>query len=244
MKTKKIKILHISGTMNIGGTETMIMNLYRELYKNYVFDFIYYSQEKGFYDNEIINLGGNIKKISDTSKVSQIKIIKELYKVIKSGNYKIVHAHTLFNCGTVMIAARLAGAKIRISHAHTNLDMGNSFIKKCYFSIMKYLINSNSTNLLACSDSAGKYLFGDEVVSKDKYKVLPNYIDYKKFLKCDDKNSIREELGIKHDDIIVGHIGRFVDAKNHKFLIEILNMMIKKNKRIKSLLVGVGPLKK
>lgn len=243
MNIKKRKILHITGTMNIGGTETMIMNLYRELYKNYIFDFVYYSQEEGFYDDEIISLGGNIIKISDTSKVNPIKTINELYKVIRRGNYKIVHAHTLFNCGNAMIAAKLAGAEIRISHAHTNLEIGNSFIKKCYISIMKYLININSTNLFACSNSAGRYLFGDKVVSKNKYKVLPNYVDYKKFLKCDDENSIRKKLGMKSDDILVGHIGRFVDAKNHKFLIKVLNMMIKKDKRIKAILVGIGPLK-
>lgn len=244
MSLENMKVLQIVGGMDIGGTETMLMNLYREVHKKVRFDFISYYEKEAYYDKEIEALGGKIITLESPKKSGQVKSVFNLYKVIRDGDYDIVHAHTLFNCGAAMIAARLAGAKIRISHAHTNLDIGNSFIKKYYFLIMKYLINSNSTNLLACSNSAGKYLFGDKVVSKNKYKVLPNYVDYKRFLKCDDKNSIREELGIKHQDIIVGHIGRFVDAKNHKFLIEVLNMMIKKNKRIKALLVGVGPLRK
>ena len=142
-----------------------------------------------------------------------------------------------------MLAAKLAGVKIRISHAHTNLELGASRIKKIYFYIMRKLIKYFSTDFLACSNSAGKYLFGDSIVNNKKYKVLPNYVDYKKIIKCNDVTSIRLELGFNEDDIIVGHIGRFVDAKNHKFLIEVLNKIIKQDNHFKAVLVGDGPLK-
>lgn len=241
----KKKVLHIVGGMDIGGTETMIMNLYRKLNTNIQFDFISYYEKDGYYDAEIRELGGQVITIESPNKVGMIKSIKNLCKVIKeNGSYDAVHAHTLFNCGVAMIAAKLSGVKIRVSHAHTNLDYTGNIIKKIYIWCMRKTINLFSTDCIACSESAGKYLFGEKIVSSKKYKLLPNYVDYKKYLNCNDTKSIREELGIKTDDIVVGHVGRFVDAKNHKFLIEIINEMAKVNKRVKAILVGDGELRK
>lgn len=239
----KIKVLHIVGGMDIGGTETMLMNLYRKIHKDIRFDFISYYEKDAYYDNEIKRLGGKIIRVESPNKSGQIKLIRNLTNIIKKENYDIVHAHTLFNCGSAMVAAKLGGAKIRISHAHTNLDLENNSLKKFYFSLMRFLIIGFSNKFLACSNSAGKYLFGEKVVEKSKrYKVLPNYINYEELLKISDSN-IRRQLGIKESDILVCHVGRFVEAKNHKFLIEILEKMIKKNKNIKAVLIGDGYLK-
>ena len=236
-------ILHIVGGMDVGGTETMLMNLYRKINNEVGFHFISYCEKDAYYDDEIRRLGGKVIKLQSPDKVGQIQSIINLYRLLKSEKYDIVHAHTLFNCGSVMLAAKLAGVKIRISHAHTNLELGASRIKKIYFYIMRKLIKYFSTDFLACSNSAGKYLFGDSIVNNKKYKVLPNYVDYKKIIKCNDVTSIRLELGFNEEDIIVGHIGRFVDAKNHKFLIEVLNKIIKQDNHFKAVLVGDGPLK-
>ncbi|WP_195467464.1 glycosyltransferase family 1 protein [Clostridium sp. D43t1_170807_H7] len=240
---KKLKVLHVVGGMNVGGTETMLMNLYREVNKKVQFDFISYYNEEAYYDEEIKKLGGKIIKLDSPSKVGQIKAIKNLYNLIKNEQYEVVHTHTLFNCGSAVLAAKLGGAKIIISHAHTNLDLGTSRVKKIYFFIMRSLINRFSTDFMACSDSAGRYLFGEGITNNKKYKVLPNYVNYKSILRCNDTNSIKEELGFNKEDIIVGHIGRFVEAKNHKFLIKVLNEMIKENRSIKAVLVGDGPLR-
>lgn len=242
---KKIKILHVVGGMNVGGTETMLMNLYRKLNTNVQFDFISYYDKDAYYDDEIKRLGGQVIKIDSPNKVGMIKSIKNLCEAIKeNGPYDAVHAHTLFNCGVAMIAARLSGIKVRVSHAHTNLDNTKNIIRKIYIWCMRRTINLFSTDCIACSESAGKYLFGESITLSKKYKLLPNYVDYKKYLNCSDTKSVRQELGIKDDDIVVGHIGRFVEAKNHKFLLEVVSEMIILNNKVKLILAGDGELRK
>lgn len=242
---KKIKILHVVGGMNVGGTETMLMNLYRKLNTNVQFDFISYYDKDAYYDDEIKRLGGQVIKIDSPNKIGMIKSIKNLCEVIKeNGPYNAVHAHTLFNCGVAMIAARLSGIKVRVSHAHTNLDNTKNIIRKIYIWCMRRTINLFSTDCIACSESAGKYLFGESITLSKKYKLLPNYVDYKKYLNCSDTKSVRQELGIKDDDIVVGHIGRFVEAKNHKFLLEVVSEMIILNNKVKLILAGDGELRK
>ena len=242
---RKVKILHVVGGMNVGGTETMLMNLYRKLNTNVQFDFISYYDKDAYYDDEIKRLGGQVIRIDSPNKIGMIKSIKNLCEVIKeNGPYNAVHAHTLFNCGVAMIAARLSGIKVRVSHAHTNLDNTQNIIRKIYVWCMRKTINLFSTDCIACSESAGKYLFGENITSSKKYKLLPNYVDYKKYLNCSDTKSVRQELGIKDDDIVVGHIGRFVEAKNHKFLLEVVSEMIILNNKVKLILAGDGELRK
>ncbi len=241
----KPKVLHIVGGMNIGGTETMLMNVYRKIYNEIQFDFISYYNEDGYYDEEIRGLGGKVIKLKLPSKRGYLKSVRELKDVIKNeGGYIAVHTHTLFNCGIGVLAARVARVKIRISHAHTTSYKVESLLKKVYMFIMQSLIKRFSTNFISCSDAAGEYLFGYKLLSDDRYLKLPNYIDYEKFINDNvDKAGLRNQLGINEDDIIVGHIGRFVEAKNHEFLLSIIKDMISKNPRVKGILVGDGELR-
>lgn len=240
-KEKKIRVLHVVGAMNRAGTETMLMNIYRNIDREKVqFDFISYSKEEAHYDNEIKSLGGKVIKLSSTTSV------KELVNAIKeNGPYEAVHAHTLFNSGIAMLAAKKCGIKNRIAHAHTTLDNSSSIARKIYINGMRFLINKYSTKTLACSREAGKYLFGEKEINKSKYSYFPNLINYEELLHKPENEVIKfkEEYNL-NDGVVIGHIGTLKESKNHKFLIEIAKYMTEQNIDVKLLLVGEGSLRK
>lgn len=233
------RILHIVGAMNRAGTETMLMNIYRNIDRNKVqFDFISY-KPNAHYDEEIKRMGGRVFTLSNTSS------IREIYSAIeKHGPYCAVHAHTMFHCGIANLAAKLAGVEVRISHAHTTSDKSDSFIRRLYIKSMRFFINKFSTDLLACSRGAGKYLFGEKGFNKPNFTYYPNLIDCTKFLSepREKVNEFKTEAGLK-EGIVIGHIGRFIEAKNHKFLLEVFKSVLKKNSSFKLLLVGDGDLR-
>jgi glycosyltransferase involved in cell wall biosynthesis len=234
---RSIKILHVTGAMNRAGTETFLMNIFRNLCKDHVqFDFISYHSKEADYDNEITKMGGNIFRLAHSYSII------ELYRIMKkNGPYDAVHAHTLFHCGLIMIIAWIAGVRTRISHAHTTFDNNYGLIRKIYIFIMKKMIGIFSTHLLACSTEAAKYLFGEKVLTKNKYYYFPNLIEYKKFLNEPKKDV--ETFKTKNnlnDSIVIGHIGRFIKSKNHEFILEIYKHILKKELNCKLLLVGTG----
>lgn len=243
----KYKILHVVGGMAKGGTETMLMNIYRKIDRNKIqFDFLYMTKEETYYDKEILALGGNILRIDSLSILGINKMITQICECIKkNGPYTAVHAHTLFNCGIAMIAARKSGVEIRISHSHTTSDNEFGFMRKVYINIMRKLILDNSTKLLACSDLAGEYLFGLENIKSDKYTMFPNLIEYKEIINAnlESINIFKKENKIKEEDLVIGHIGTFKESKNQNFLLEIVSILKEKNKNIKLLLVGDGKLR-
>ncbi len=160
------------------------------------------------------------------------------------GPYDAVHSHTLFHCGLASLAALLAGVKIRVSHAHTTLDNSRGYLRKIYMKLMRVMINLFSSNLLACSKEAGSYLFGEKNLRGKKYSYFPNVIDYSNFLKEASaevkKFKVEEGLG---NNVVIGHIGRFIEAKNHYFLLEVLKCLLKNDPTVNLLLVGDGDLR-
>ena len=96
---------------------------------------------------------------------------------------------------------------------------------------------------MCCSELAGRWLFGDKEYDKGNVYLLNNAINLDKF-KYDEgiRERKRKELNIPEDTLVIGHVGRFVEQKNHRFLIDIFNEVHKENSNSLLLLAGQGPL--
>ncbi|SDN21957.1 glycosyltransferase family 1 protein [Alkalicoccus daliensis] len=230
-----IRVLQVTGAMNIGGTEAMLMNLYRSIDRRIIqFDFLTFSKMNGYFDDEIKSLGGRIVYAGNSTS------FKELYKLMKKENYHAVHAHTLFHSGVVMAAAKAAGVKIRISHAHTTKDDNFTLKRKLYILMMRKFINQYSSFFLTCSKEAGVFLYGHT-----NAEWLPNIIQTEKFLAKESAEvmKFKKDNGLQNK-LVIGHVGRLMEAKNHEFLLDLLIEMRTEKLEAVLLLVGEGHLRK
>lgn len=237
-----IRVAQIMGKWLGGGVEAVVMNYYRNIDRNKVqFDFICDEDSKYIPKEEIEKLGGKIILIPPYQK--PFKYHKGLKRVLKEGKYKIVHSHISTMSFFSLWAAKSAKVPIRIAHAHSTTNKQEK--KK---NLMKQVLRPFSkvfaNRYFCCSELAGSWLFGNKTYNQGKVYLLNNAIDVDKF-KYDEKirKSKRKELKIKDKDLVIGHIGRFVQQKNHSFLIDIFNEVHKQNKNTILLLAGEGPLK-
>ncbi|WP_035423724.1 glycosyltransferase family 1 protein [Bacillus sp. UNC438CL73TsuS30] len=242
----KNRVLHVVSEMHRGGAETMLMNIYRNIDRSKVqFDFISHNKEKSAYDDEILSLGGRIFYLPSLGSSGPISYIKNLRKIIKEkGPYVAVHAHTDYQTGFVALASRLAGVKKRICHSHNTAWKANpNLIDKVFLSFYKTLILTNTTDFCACGKEAAKFLFRDW--KKDNHvNIIQNGIDLDVFINQNgaEKDEIYKSLNIDRGTLIIGHIGRFVEQKNHEFIIKIALTLKEKSGNFKFLLIGEGPL--
>jgi glycosyltransferase involved in cell wall biosynthesis len=58
-----------------------------------------------------------------------------------------------------------------------------------------------------------------------------------------DSDSIRQRLGIQTGVPVVGHVGRFVEVKNHRLILQVAEELADLDPRVMFLLVGDGPLR-
>ena len=233
-----MRILYVDYTMNMGGIENFLMNITRRLHKDNKIDFLCYSKKDFIFDDELKQMNCNVYKISDPASVSPLKHFKEVKQIIKNGKYDVVHCNTYIDSGYVMLAAYLCNVKVRITHSHTS-QKSISFKQRLKWAIGKVLIKIFANNKIACGELAGKSLFG-----KSKFLIIENGIDLNKYsFNNDIRTKIRKNYNIKNDEIVIGHVGRFAEVKNHKFIIEVARHLKEKKIKFKALLLGSGPEK-
>lgn len=239
MKKQPKRILHCVVTMDIGGAETLIMNLYRNIDRNKVqFDFL--TSLPGAYDEEIEKLGGKIYRIPYYKKVGMSKYYHSLLNFFEHNHYDIVHSHMDCMSSIVLKAAKKKKVSKRIAHSHNTNNSGN-IIVRLYKNLLKLMINRVANVRLACSNEAGKWLFG----KNKEYTVIKNGIEMSKFFYNEQlSKKHREKLNISEDAFVLGHVGRFDNVKNHKFIIEIFNEIRKIKENSYLLLIGDGSLRK
>ncbi len=238
---KKTKVLQVFGSLGMGGAESRMMDVYRNIDKDeYSFDFVTMTDEISFYEDELNELNATVIHIKNPRKVSVFKHINELYRTMKKGKYDAVHSHTSYHCGIVLFAAFLAGIPVRIAHARTSGTKQVSKKTKVFNLIGRALIRLFSTKRLAISHNAGEYLFG-----KMPFTVVPNTICVSKYtdICADEINEIREELNIPQTAFVIGQIGRFDKMKNHKFTLKWFLEYRKLHTDAFLVLVGDGTLK-
>lgn len=241
-KSKPIRIAHIVGKWLGGGVEAVIMNYYRHIDREKVqFDFICDEDSNNIPYEEIENMGGRVILIPPYQKI--FKYSKVLKGVLKKERYQIVHSHINTLSVFSLRIAKKAGVHVRIAHSHSTTNKKE--VKK---NILKQVLRPFSkvyaTEYFACSELAGRWLFGNKAFDNKKVYVLNNAIDLEKFeFSKEKRKEKRNELNIQDDTLVIGHIGRFVAQKNHTFLIDVFAKVYEKNKNSVLLLVGQGPLK-
>ena len=235
------RLLCIVGSLNAGGAETFLMKIYRSLDREkYQMDFCVANSEKGVYEDEIRSMGGKVFVIPCKSDGFR-PFRKALYNVVKNEGYKNVLRITSNTAGFVDLKiAKEAGAQRCIARSSNSSD-GDSIKAKLINEVCRVLYLKYVDEMVAPSDLAAKYTFGKKAVQEGKVHKLNNAVDLNIFLYSEDgRRKIREEFGLGKS-LVVGHIGRFMSQKNHKFLLEVFSE-IKKKTDAKLLLVGKGEL--
>ncbi|MEK6263425.1 MAG: glycosyltransferase family 1 protein [Clostridium sp.] len=229
-----IRVLHIVGTMNRGGQETFLMNVYRAIDRERIqFDFIVHSQEHGDYEDEIEGLGGRIFRVTRKEK-SILRNFYDIKRVVKDNQYKIVQRHSN-NSFVVwdLLASKLGGAKMLIAHSHSSNSQSPITHKIC-----RPILKLIATHRYACSSKAGKWLYGEA-----DFKIINNGIASTEYIYSPEScKEVRQELDLENK-FVIGHVGRLTKAKNHLFLLDIFSIIRKTVENAVLILVGDGELR-
>lgn len=239
--TEPIRVAHVIGNWLGGGVESVVMNYYRNIDRNKVqFDFLCSESSTDIPYEEIEKLGGRVFIVPNYTKV--VKYQKELQKIFKENNYKIVHSHISTMSVFPLRAAKKAGVPVRIAHSHSTTNKKEKK-KNLLKQVLRPFSRVYATDYMCCSELAGRWLFGDKEYDKGNVYLLNNAIDLDKFKYNESlRKEKRKELGISDDTLVIGHVGRFVEQKNHRFLIDVFNGVHKQEENSILLLAGQGPL--
>lgn len=228
-----MKVLVINTvTFRLNGITSVIMNYYRNMDRTGMqIDFVVNNKLDDEFRAELEGNGATVYHIPRKS--DPLGYMRRLYRVCKDGDYDVVHIHgnsamMLFD----VLPAALARVPVRVVHSH-NTTCSHMMLHKLF----KPLFHRCYTHGLACGEDAGRWLYG-----KRPFTVLKNGIELEGY-RYDP--AVREEYRRKIDAgerTVIGHVGNFIEQKNHTFLLDWFAELSREDDRYLLLLLGDGQL--
>lgn len=220
---KIYKVLQVGMTSNIGGIETYLMEQYKNLDKSRIqYDFVNVKGESKMAFTDYILIHGNHVYDFPSRRHHPLKHYAAWmhFFLQHHGEYDAVVLNT---CSLTymfpLFAAWIFKIKRRIIHSHNSGDeLRVNLVRKFIAWVNRYLMKMSATDYWACSDLAGRWMFGNR-----NFEIIYNAIDMESFrYNHETRIQKRRELHLDHA-FVVGHVGRFSYAKNHTFLIDIFH---------------------
>ena len=185
-----------------------------------------------------------LRKISP---LNDLKAMLGVMKYIVNNKIDIVVGHTPKGAIIAMSAAWLCRVPKRIYFRHGLVYETSHGIKRTLLMTIDRVASLLATKVVCVSPSVMKRSIEDKLAPAKKQLILNrgtcNGIDLNRF-NCDriDKHrlqQLRQELGISEDNFVIGYVGRLVNDKGTKELVEAFKTLQKKRSNIKLLLVGM-----
>lgn len=233
-----MKVAHIVGKLKKAGVESVVFEYLRHMNLEGVEVHVLYDADStALPPADLVSSGIKFIEIPPYQKLPSY--ISAIIKLCRNNKYDLVHSHMNALSVFPLFAAKLGKVPVRICHNHTTssgLEKKRDLAKR----ILRPLCPVFATDLAACSELAGRWMYGDKVFESGKVTVFNNAIDIDRFrFSGSERERVRSELGIG-DSLLIGHVGRFAQTKNHTFLIDIFSELKKIRPDAKLILIGEG----
>ena len=240
-----IRVLQFFSTLNNGGAENRMMDVYRCIDSDVVaFDFAVLHEGKHFFDDEVLAMGSE-KYVLPDPRAGLIRNYAALVNFFREHRFQAVHTHVSWYGGVVLMAAKQAGIPVRIAHARAAATPNRGWKEKIVCNLGKIMIALSATQRMAISPEAAENIFGTHVVKRGKYLYVPNAIDQKKYvvLAGAERDALRKSLGIPAEKKAYVTVANFRKVKNHAFLLDVAKAMKDKRDDFILYLIGDGNLR-
>lgn len=226
MELEKQNILFLTRTMNLGGTENVILQLC-EIFNPKVNKIVVCSCG-GVNVEKLNKMGIKHYKISDIASKNPNVMLKTFFKIkkiIKDEKITVIHSHHRM----AALYARVTANKniVRIANAH------NTFYDKKKLTRFAY----NRTNLIAVGQMVKKNLVDYFELPQDQVKVIHNAVKpFEQDIETLEILNKEKQKGY----ILIGNVGRLSEQKGIEYFIEAASKVHKNNSKIKFVIVGEG----
>ena len=232
-----MKILMFQDYFYKGGIEKVILDIKEYIGSDYTIDIL--SMVNKSNERIISLLDKDYQKLFKRS----LKGLKKYNNYLKNNkdNYDIIHIHCYNAFGLIYAFIARKYFKNIIIHAHnSDIDRDFLYVKHMVNNIIKIIFRNKKYLYLAVSEECNKFCF-----NVDNCIIIPNGIDYNKYyFNLNERIKYRKMFNINDKEIVIGHIGRFNEQKNHEFIIEVFNEINRIKDNYKLILIGEGVLRK
>ena len=234
-----LRVLQINSSISRrSGVMSVLMNYFRHVDRSQVvFDFFCFATPDETNRAEIESLGGRCYIINAGGSIGRIRSALAQLLSEHAGQYPVAHLHDPILSRFLYPVAHRRGVRSFAVHSHSTA-YSDSRLKSMRNWLVCRNIGAYSDVRLACSHAAGEFMF-----RRSRFEVLPNAIDVGTY-RFDRQVRVksRRALGLG-DGPVVGHVGRFSEEKNHRFLLDVFGELLRLKPGARLVLIGDGSLR-
>jgi len=237
------RVLHIITRSDWAGGQKVLYTLVYGLKKFYPNEFeieVACGPENGMLIPELEKIGIKVhivrNLVREISPIKDIKAFFELRKLIKSGNYDIVHLHSSKAGLLGRIAAKTAGVKkvIYTVHGWWGIEQYNGLKRKILIFAERFTSKFCDKIVFLCTNDLIKAK--DWKIGKEhQYAIIPNAIIPPEKVQ---KGKLRKELGLPDDVKLVGNVARLDRQKNPVRFLNIAEQVLKQRDDVVFVWIG------
>lgn len=235
-KDKKIRIIFINYSLDIGGAETLILDICRGLNPEKYEPCVCCLKLDGVLMSEFEKAGIPVYVINKKTGIDYLLFFKFLRLFIRLG-IDIVNTHGAGSWLFAGIAAKLCGKKlIHTEHTKPYHNLGR------WKKIEKFL-TLFTDQIITVGDSVAEFMIKEEGIPRDKVRVIHNGIRTELYRKEVDRSMKRREIGVEDSHFVVGNVARMFINKDHATLLKAFKIVTDVVPGARLVLVGDGPLR-
>ena len=243
---QEIRVLHIVENLDNQAVENWLLRVFRESrtsHPHIKWTFFCTEAKRGKFDIAAQDLGGEVIH-TRYALAEKIQFLRGLRRVMKQGNYNILHCHHDIMSAGYLLASKGLPFQKRIVHVHNtsiSLPTSNRLKAALLSAPMRWICLHMADQVIGISRDALQSLIGTENPQPSRHQIVHYAIDTARFARArQDRDGFRREMGFDDRALIVLFVGRVVDYKNPLFVVEILERLAKENPRAVAVFAGMG----
>lgn len=234
-KKRKINLLHLIISLEIGGMERFVSDHCQGIDRNIFNPMVVCTDRLGDFAKVIEDSGISVQLLPKNSEKFDWKYILTLKSFLKSNNIDIIHVHSgSFPYGA--FAGFLARTPVIILTDH-----GRRYVRNLKILVFDTACALIADKIISVSSDLTNFLTEKEFISKNKIVTFINGVNTKAFCPKPKASTIIDQLNITKDDFVIGTIGRFAEVKGQENLLRAFQIIKEQCPQAKLVLVGDGP---
>lgn len=191
-----------------------------------------------FFDPQLLTLPSLVRPIHPLNDFLAFRQLKSLFRRTSPD---IVHTHS----GKAGILGRLAAARTGVPiiiHTIHGPSFGNfqGALPNILFRAAERCAGSVTTHFVTVADAMTEQYLAAGIGRREQYTKISSGFNLAPYISAKDDPALRAKLGIRPDDIVIGKIARLFKLKGHDDLFAVAPEVVKRNPKIKFLLLGDG----
>lgn len=241
VKAKKTKLVVAINDFRIGGAQKVLCdvmnNLDKDLFDIYLVTLIEPNGQDSFYDS----LSAHVHVVRfDFKGFTDWYSWRSLYTFLKQTKPDVVWSNLYFSNTVVRCLKIFVGYKVVVTEHNTYRW------KTLAHRVIDSVLARVTTKIVTVSKTVAEYTAAFEWITKSKFIVIPNGIDYGVYQRTLDEREqqqVRKEFGWTENAKIIISVGQFIKQKNHQLLIAAFSEFVKNNPDYRLLILGDGSLR-